>query len=252
MIFYGKKTFCSRKCQAEYKKSIPKTPVHYNCKNCGADMVAETKGKMHPYCSPSCAAFARHKNPEYRKKFLAIFQSEEVREKNSKIMTRNLLDPNSKLRQSVLKRMTEDNPSWNPETREKMASKLRGRTFLARGGNGTITVPQQKLAEALGWGMEYAIPCSKVPFPSPPKCYKVDIGNPDLKIAIEVDGNTHKMKKWKFLDARKTEILNYLGWSVLRFWNKEVNEDLNLCVEKVKQFIASKSKETTTSMQMVS
>jgi very-short-patch-repair endonuclease len=248
MIGYGKKKYCSRGCYVAKKRS--KYPYFIQCEHCKKDIKIDQAQKKHKYCSPRCAALARHQNPEYRKKFMAIFASEECRKEKSERMTRHLLNPDSKLRQAVVKRMKENNPSLNPQTREKMSAKLRGRTFLSRGGNGKTTVPQEMLAKALGWEMETAIGIANVPFQSPPTCYKVDIGNKELKIAIEVDGNSHKTKKWKFLDKRKTEILNYLGWSVLRFWNKEILEDLNLCVERVNQFIALKSRETTTSTQM--
>jgi leucyl-tRNA synthetase len=74
----------------------------------------------------------------------------------------------------------------------------------------------------------------------------VDIADIATRTAIEVGGRTHSTKKWKFLDRRKTEILNALGWSVLRFWNKEVMEDLNGVLERVRQFTTSRSQTITT------
>src|SRR6516165_4944651 len=63
---------------------------------------------------------------------------------------------------------------------------------INRGGNGKLTHPQILLQQALGkgWQTEYAISlgCHQVGYPS---CYKVDIGNKALKIAIEVDGGGH-------------------------------------------------------------
>lgn len=147
------------------------------------------------------------------------------------------------------RRMKKNNPMSHPEVIEKMSRSKQGRTFLARGGNGQLTEPQKRLAERLGLSnfMEYVIETRPVKnqFPSLPNHYKVDIANPSVKLAIEVDGQSHKTKKWKFLDQRKTGILEVLEWKVLRFSNQEVIEHLEDCVQMV-TFITSKLKETTT------
>jgi len=97
--------------------------------------------------------------------------------------------------------------------------------------------------------MEYVIPTAKAVghFPSLPPCYKVDLGIPEVSLAIEVDGKTHKTKKWKFLDRRKTAVLNFIEWTVLRFWNEEVDQDLNKCVQTVLSTISQLKETTTTS-----
>lgn len=138
--------------------------------------------------------------------------------------------------------MKANNPMNNPETREKMRQSLKGRTFLARGGNGTLTQPQLLLAEATGFPVEYVIPTAPVAgqFPSLPPCYKVDLADPAHMLAIEVDGKMHRQKLWRFLDRRKTEVLNALGWSVLRFSNEQVMTDLPSVLETIRGFIASK------------
>ena len=73
-----------------------------------------------------------------------------------------------------------------------------------------------------------------------PSAYKVDIACIKNKIAIEVDGDTHKTKKWKFLDKRKTEALNMLGWKVLRFWNGEILNELEMVIQKIQPYIILK------------
>jgi hypothetical protein len=57
--------------------------------------------------------------------------------------------------------------------------------------------------------MEYVIPTAKAKdhFQSLPTSYKVDMGIPEVKLAIEVDG-THKTKKWKFWTAQNS-VLNF-------------------------------------------
>jgi very-short-patch-repair endonuclease len=87
--------------------------------------------------------------------------------------------------------------------------------------------------------MEYAIQTRPAvgKFESLPNCYKVDLASPEHKLAIEVDGKTHKLKRWKFLDRRKTAVLNFLGWKVLRFWNEEVSENPRAIAEKIRLYM---------------
>jgi len=60
------------------------------------------------------------------------------------------------------------------------------------GGNGRgLSESQLMLQERLGWATEYCIsikPCR----PGYPTHYKVDLADPRLKIAVEVDGNSHR------------------------------------------------------------
>jgi hypothetical protein len=139
-------------------------------------------------------------------------------------------------------RMKTNNPNQTLEWKRKMSKIMSGRTFLARGGNGKLTPQQEAVANALGLPMEYAIPTRAVKgqFKSLPSCYKVDIADPARRLAIEIDGSTHRTKKWKFLDKRKTEVLNALGWSVLRFSNQKVDSDLEDVLREIREFTAWK------------
>lgn len=146
--------------------------------------------------------------------------------------------------------MKTHNPMNDPEVRERARQKLVGRTFLSRGGNGKTTPEQESLAQALDLPMEYPIPTApaKAHFPSLPHCYKVDVACPATKVAIEVDGASHKTKKWKFLDARKTGVLEHLGWCVLRFSNEEVRKNLAEVVARVRSCTTLRSKISTTTL----
>jgi len=139
-------------------------------------------------------------------------------------------------------RMRANNPTANPEWRKRMSALMSGRTFLARGGNGTLTRQQEVVGNAINLPMEYAIPTGPVKdqFKSLPNSYKVDIADPLRMLAIEIDGATHNTKKWRFLDKRKTEVLNALGWSVLRFSNQRVDSDLEAVLKEIREFTASK------------
>lgn len=147
-------------------------------------------------------------------------------------------------------RMRTNNPMFNPEVKERAMTTLRNSGKWkpsVRGGNGkALPVPQQLLAVALGWPTEHAVPTGmrflKIGHPT---CYKIDIANPILKVAIEVDGRSHHSRKAQ--DARKTSFLESLGWTVLRFSNQEVTEHLEDCVQMVLSTISKLKKTTTTS-----
>lgn len=145
-------------------------------------------------------------------------------------------------RPDAAERMRRHNPMTRPEIREKARVRLGPRTFLARGGNGQPTRPQLLLAQALGWSIEFPILTAPIrgQLPSLPPCYKVDLADPGRRLAVEVDGNSHKSKLWRFLDWRKEAALTALGWSVLRFSNKEVLTETERVVAKIMSFTTSR------------
>jgi len=188
------------------------------------------QGMKNRFCSGTCAAKYRNSLPHIK----------EMKSILGKTLGIKLSEANKspELRARTSKRMKENNPMTNPIALAKMKNSMKGRTFLSRGGNSTITVPQLMLSKMLNLPVEYPIKTKDVKhlFPSLPNCYKVDLAIPELKIAIEVDGQTHKLKKWKYLDKRKTEVLNALGWSVLRFWNQEVLTETQAVLDKIDQY----------------
>jgi len=133
--------------------------------------------------------------------------------------------------------MKVNNPMLKPENVAKMRSKMLGRTFLARGGNSKLTHQQIIVASRMGLPTEVAISTRLVreQFESLPPCYKVDVASLSHRLAIEIDGKTHRLKKWKFLDRRKTAVLNALGWTVMRFWNHEVDENLDRVILEIER-----------------
>lgn len=189
---------------------------------CGGEFQRPDRfGKRHlRFCGRSCVGYWR-------------WTQDAIRSRAERAMKQAAQDPARRAASSA--RMKAHNPMADPLARDKMRRALQGRTFLARGGNGQPTKPQLMLADALGLPMEYAIETAPVAgrFPSLPRCYKVDIADPETRIAIEVDGRTHQLRKWKFFDRRKTEVLCALGWQVVRFTNDEVLTDLWGVVERV-------------------
>jgi superfamily I DNA/RNA helicase len=103
-----------------------------------------------------------------------------------------------------------------------------------RGGNGKgPTVPEQALMDALGegWVWQYAIPTKKSRGYGYPTAYKVDIAKPGCKIAIEVDGHSHGLRRAH--DEKKDRLLESLGWTVIRVPNRRAVQNAKEEAERI-------------------
>ena len=61
--------------------------------------------------------------------------------------------------------------------------------------------------------------------------YIVDFLCRKKQLIIEIDGNQHN-ENWKY-DQERTSYLNSLGYEVLRFWNNDVENNLETVVNKI-------------------
>ena len=57
--------------------------------------------------------------------------------------------------------------------------------------------------------------------------YIADFACPEFKLIVEVDGTQHADETVQQADAKRTEMLERLGWTVLRFWNDDVLKDID-------------------------
>lgn len=205
--------------------------VHKKCEWCDRAFsfrsVGQRNNEKRRFCANSCAASWRNAQPGRAEAF-----NEWMRGIRG-VVLRGRSSPESSAR------MKANNPMSKPENVEKMRAKLKGRTFLARGGNSKITWQQLLIANSFGLPTEVAIATQEVrtDFDSLPPCYKVDIASIPHRLAIEIDGKSHRLKKWKFLDHRKTAVLTALGWTVIRFWNEEVENDLDRVTAEIKRYL---------------
>lgn len=200
------------------------------CEECGKKFIARYKTQR--FCSKSCW----HKSKELAEQ--------------GKV---NMSVINKKYRKENYKRMTENNPAKDPKVRTKIKNtQIANGTYYVfngkRGGNGApLSQAQKVLALALQWKVEIPIKMAEhIPVGGRkkwcddnhiPTCYKIDIGNEILKIAIEVDGKSHYMASRKEADRKKTKWLNKLGWKVLRFTNKEILTNISKVLSEIQKEI---------------
>jgi len=67
--------------------------------------------------------------------------------------------------------------------------------------------------------------------------YIVDFVNLDKKIIIELDGWQHKEEKQKRYDKIRTNFLENKGFRILRFWNNEINDNLEEVFFKIEELL---------------
>ena len=63
--------------------------------------------------------------------------------------------------------------------------------------------------------------------------YIVDFYCPEHKLIIEIDGSQHKSEEACKYDKERTEYLEKLGLQVIRFWNNEINNNLEGTILKI-------------------
>ncbi|CAD0210725.1 putative protein [Rhizobium rhizogenes] len=69
-----------------------------------------------------------------------------------------------------------------------------------------------------------------------PVCgYIVDFACPSHKIVVELDGFQHADDAAAAYDLHRTQALEELGWTVLRFWNDDIMSDIdNVCLHIIR------------------
>ena len=67
--------------------------------------------------------------------------------------------------------------------------------------------------------------------------YIVDFYCPKLKLVIEIDGETHLSKEDREYDKERTRVLESYGLKVLRFWNDDVLNGIEVVSEMIENEI---------------
>jgi hypothetical protein len=235
----NKNRFCDRSCSRSWQNSHPgEHPVRTKkCEWCGAEF--KTKGRgTNRFCDKSCSAKWRMNQPEHAAK---VHTPETHRKIGDGIKA--WYDSGTPSALANIERTRAMKPMSDPAVRAKVSERLReiGHCPPIQGGNGRpLPLPQRILLELLGagWEPEYAISLGKRQ-EGYPTCYKVDLGNPGLKIAIEADGFSHVALKRRAMDRKKDDKLAELGWTVLRFSNQEILNSAGSVVERILSYCST-------------
>lgn len=63
--------------------------------------------------------------------------------------------------------------------------------------------------------------------------YVVDFFCPSKKLIIELDGGQHNLENYQVKDQERQKHLQSQGYKVLRFWNNEIDDNLEGVIEKI-------------------
>ncbi|KKS95549.1 hypothetical protein A3B05_01730 [Candidatus Giovannonibacteria bacterium RIFCSPLOWO2_01_FULL_43_160] len=63
--------------------------------------------------------------------------------------------------------------------------------------------------------------------------YILDFYCPKARLAIELDGKTHLPSEQRIYDSERTQYLEANDIKVIRFWNDEIENDLEAVLEKI-------------------
>ena len=221
------------------------------CKWCNKELSESQKynflrGKAGQTCSKTCGNLLFHHgtkeamDKKYTKKCIVCGCDFISKIKRQKVCSNNC----SFILSS--RRMKSKNPMFLQEYREKASEsqKRLGHKPIKQGGNGRgATVHQLIFYNEISkynsfFEMEVIEKTGiyRIEHKVPPH-FKIDIGNRNLKIAIEIDGSSHNTLKVKECDKRKNTVLSLLGWKVLRFTNSQIEKELQSCVQTVLSMI---------------
>jgi very-short-patch-repair endonuclease len=67
--------------------------------------------------------------------------------------------------------------------------------------------------------------------------YIVDFFCKEKRLIIEIDGYQHTENKE--YDAERTKNLNQLGYTVMRFWNNEIDKNLNEVLNNISTYLTT-------------
>jgi hypothetical protein len=105
-------------------------------------------------------------------------------------------------------------------------AKAKGHKPIIRKGNGTgMTAAEQLISEVLpaGWVWNYPVALGGRQLGYPTN-YKLDFAHPQLKLGLEVDGNSHTALVRQQQDRKKEAKLAQLGWKVFRISNAQTGK----------------------------
>jgi hypothetical protein len=217
-------------------------PFQFACGWCARPFFAKrsrvAKGLPPRFCGTSCSAKWRNHNPELR-------QKRQISPVARARWSQNLKDVRKRPEvQEILRTHLsgENNPFSNPDVRRRsLLTRANKSCHSLNGGNGRpLPVPVRLLSQFLKWPTEVLVPVNPwTKADGNPKCFRIDIAEPRLRIAVEVDGRSHNDKLIQQKDRRKEVYLAAHGWTVLRFRNSKVLTEFDNVTATIMQAVKS-------------
>ena len=161
------------------------------------------------------------RSPEYREKMIECLKGgrkEESRSKATEKIKRYYSNELVRMQVSVLTKIKMRDPVIRKRHLEGLKRSKKHRMV---GCNGTPTTEVinkwSNCLLPLGYKREVSIrTAGHGTIHKPPNSYKADFANEEKRVVIEIDGPYHNLTNQKIKDRKKTEVLEALGWKVIR------------------------------------
>jgi very-short-patch-repair endonuclease len=127
--------------------------------------------------------------------------------------------------------MVNDNPMRNPGVRRRVMRRLHKR----RAGKGLPSICERLVALALHGRLHVSIPTHRRGIYPP--YYAVDVAFPSLRVAVEVDGPSHRGQAAQKKDRKKARLLRSLGWRIYRCTNEQLRTNYDGTIDRLRRLI---------------
>lgn len=137
-------------------------------------------------------------------------------------------------------RMKTNNPMHRGDNKERAMATLRAmghRPPVRRGNGHGATEAEAAISAALGWPTNVVVKTGMPRDSGYPTNYKIDVGNAELKVGIEVDGASHQALARQAQDRKKEDFLRGLGWIILRVSNRQALEETGSTISRLREAI---------------
>ncbi len=228
--------YCSHRCATENtKKRLLKL-----CSICSKEYKVQNYNKSSKYCSVKCrnegvsktlmGKYKGKKNPNYKGKITKICKycgkrfgvhSYRLDTANHCSIKCSKLDTSEKTRKQIaesIKKLQRENPKIHPNY------------ILAQKGHVTEIeklIKEELIKRKLAFKIQYRV-----------LNYWIDFAFPDIKLAVECDGERwHSTKEQISKDKKRDKRLLDQGWIVFRFKGKEIINESNKVVNKIETFV---------------
>lgn len=231
------KIYCSHKCADESKKRR----VIKKCMICGKKYeVQEYADTTSKYCSIKCrnkgisktlkGKFKGEKSPLYREKTVKVckYCGKEFKVYQYRKNTANhcsircsKLDTSEKTRKRIaesIRKLQKENPKIHPNY------------ILAQKGHVTAIeklIKEELTRRKLKFEIQHRV-----------LSYWIDFAFPNIKLAVECDGERwHSTEEQILRDKKRDERLKNVGWTVLRFKDKEIITNTKKVIDKIERVV---------------
>ncbi len=195
------------------------------CGWCGKEFFPKWRLKQEiGFCSRACSGKWKWSQPSYRNKLHDNPAFSDRKAIGKKISAAIMADPAERKRRSELTKRR--SPEYKSAIMRKSWTKRHANGEKAFGNNGNGHPPsvaesafQRLFPESI---YNYVVRSGRKHVEGYQHYAKIDFSWPNIKLAVEVDGETHTRTKQIERDNRKQEVLNDLGWKLIRVSNEQV------------------------------